>query len=308
MRRTMFAVPADLAPVLHAASVTDTHNQRSSAFKRLAEAVGWDEARYLAAEADLLAALAALGQATAAELAAALPALAEQIVTFPGKPYASRRRICTTVLGVLAAEGRVRRARPACRFLDLRPVPLDRRHPLPELPADEARTDVARRCLAAFGPATADDLKWWTGWTVTHTRKAIAATGAEAVELDEGTGYLLPEDAPPPTPDEPRAALLPGLEPTSMGRRHRAWYLDDAHTGALFDRNGDIGPTIWWDGRVIGAWAQRSAGPISHRLLTDPGSRARAAVDGEISRLRAFLGTTRVTPCYRTPVERRLVA
>ncbi|MBW5423750.1 winged helix DNA-binding domain-containing protein [Streptomyces sp. BG9H] len=307
MRRTMFVVPAGLAATLHAASVTDTYRRRPEALKRLAEAAGWDEARYARAEADLLAALAVRGQATSAELTADVPALAQQIVTFPGKPYESRQRICGTVLGVLAAEGRVRRARPAGSWTSAQ-FRWALSTPFPELPAEEARADLARRYLAAFGPVTVDDLKWWTGWTVTYTRKAIAATGAEAVELDEGIGYLLPEDAEPPARTEPRAALLPGLDPTPMGRRHRDWYLDRDHTGALFDRNGNIGPTIWWDGRVIGAWAQRPDGDINHRLLTDPGTEARAAVADEIGRLRAFLGATRVTPCYRTPLERRLAA
>ncbi|WP_031165323.1 DNA glycosylase AlkZ-like family protein [Streptomyces durhamensis] len=108
---------------------------------------------------------------------------------------------------------------------------------------------------------------WWTGWTLTDTRTTLAATGARAVELDEGTG---------------------------------------PHTKALFDRNGNIGPTIWWNGRVIGTWAQHADGHINHHLLTDPGSQARPAVETEIHRTLAFLDGTRVTPCHRTPSERSL--
>ncbi|GAA2685507.1 DNA glycosylase AlkZ-like family protein [Streptomyces lunalinharesii] len=81
-----------------------------------------------------------------------------------------------------------------------------------------------------------------------------------------------------------------------------------AHTEALFDRNGNIGPTLWWRGRIIGAWAQHPKGHLDHRLLTDPGAPARAAVRAEIVRLDAFLDGTRVTPCYRTPLELRLAA
>ncbi|MBD0742808.1 hypothetical protein BG418_15150 [Streptomyces sp. CBMA152] len=51
-------------------------------------------------------------------------------------------------------------------------------------------------------------------------------------------------DAPDTAP-EPSAALLPGLDPTAMGWRHRDWYLDPDHTKALFYRNGNIGLTIW---------------------------------------------------------------
>ncbi|GHC78359.1 DNA glycosylase AlkZ-like family protein [Streptomyces flavofungini] len=74
----------------------------------------------------------------------------------------------------------------------------------------------------------------------------------------------------------------------------------------LFDRNGNIGPTLWADGRIIGAWAQTPDGRINHHLLIDPGPAARAAIEAEATRLAAFLGDTRVTPCYRTPLERQL--
>ncbi|MEV6954886.1 hypothetical protein [Streptomyces sp. NPDC051183] len=72
---------------------------------------------------------------------------------------------------------------------------------------------------------------------MTATRKAIAATGAEAVELAEGTGYLLPEDFEP---------------------------------------------------------------------APDPGREAHTTIDDEVPRLTDFLTGTRVTPAYRTPLERRL--
>ncbi|MFI1968484.1 hypothetical protein BLA24_05380 [Streptomyces cinnamoneus] len=309
MRRTMFVVPAPLAPAVHAATAGGhAHRHRTDAMARLHDALGWDARRYAAVEHATLQALTAHGAATAVQLAAAIPDLREQIITFPGKPYESRQRASTPVLGVLAAEGRIRRARPAGSWTSaqFRWAPA---RPLPEVPVAEAKTELARRYVAAFGPVTVDDVRWWTGWTLTDTRKALAATGAQAVELDEGTGYSLPEhlDVPDDAP-EPSAALLPGLDPTPMGWRHRGWYLDGDHTKALFDRNGNIGPTIWWNGRIVGAWAQQPHGHINHHFLTDPGREGRAAVATEIERLTAFLGGVRVTPCYRTPLERRLSA
>ncbi|MYT33917.1 MULTISPECIES: winged helix DNA-binding domain-containing protein [unclassified Streptomyces] len=305
MRRTMFVVPAALAPAVHAATVKDTHRHRADALATLAKALGWDERRYTAVEQATLDALTTRGQATAAELATDVPDLREQIVTFPGKPYQSRQRASTPVLGVLAAQGRIRRARPAGSWTSaqFRWAPAQ---PLPEVPAATAMTTLARHYLAAFGPVTVEDLKWWTGWNLTTTRKTLAATGAQAVELDEGTGYLLPDDLEPAPAPEPAVALLPSLDPTAMGWRHRDWYLDPDHTGALFDRNGNIGPTIWWNGHIIGAWAQHPNGHLNHHLLTDPGREARTAITAELGRLTTFLGRTRVTPCYRTPLERQL--
>ncbi|RSS68913.1 crosslink repair DNA glycosylase YcaQ family protein, partial [Streptomyces sp. WAC06614] len=113
---------------------------------------------------------------------------------------------------------------------------------------------------------------------------------------------------------EPAAALLPALDPTPMGWRHRDWYLDPAHVPELFDRNGNIGPTVWWNGRVVGGWAQRPDGEIVTHLLpdTDTGTGAstsrdaRTAIATEAARLTAFFGPTRARPSMRTPLERRL--
>ena len=63
-----------------------------------------------------------------------------------------------------------------------------------------------------------------------------------------------------PEPD-PTAALLPALDPTPMGWVERDWFLGE-HRAPLFDRTGNIGPTIFWQGRVVGGWAQRADGEI----------------------------------------------
>ncbi|MFD9910951.1 DNA glycosylase AlkZ-like family protein [Streptomyces sp. NPDC059063] len=171
------------------------------------------------------------------------------------------------------------------------------------------KAELARCYLRAFGPVTLDDLKWWTGWTLTDSRKALAAVGAEDVDLEGGgTGYLVPGDEEADGSGAPWVALLPGLDATSMGWRNRDFYLDPAHVPALFDRNGNIGPTVWADGRIVGAWARRRDGEVAYRLLTDVGATARAAVERRAAAVAAWLGPVPVTPAYRTPLERELAA
>ena len=111
---------------------------------------------------------------------------------------------------------------------------------------------------------------------------------------------------PAAAPAQPWAALLPALDPTAMGWRERAWYVGE-HTAALFDRSGNIGPTAWWDGRIVGGWAQRQDGEIAVRLLEDVGAEAAAAIAAEAERLREWIGPgSRITPRFRTPLEREL--
>jgi hypothetical protein len=57
---------------------------------------------------------------------------------------------------------------------------------------------------------------------------------------------------------------------------------------------------------VVGGWGQRPDGEVVFRLLEDVGGEATAAVEAETARLQAWLGGVRVTPRFRTPLEREL--
>jgi hypothetical protein len=156
-------------------------------------------------------------------------------------------------------------------------VPIDRWVPggLPTIPKDAAQAELVRRYLGTYGPATLADVAWWTGWTRAETKQAIAAAGAVEGDIAEAgarPGFVL-SGAPPAaaTGAEPWIALLPALDPTTMGWQQRDWYLGE-HKARLFDRNGNAGPTIWLDGRVVGGWAQRGDGEIAIGFLEDVGT------------------------------------
>jgi hypothetical protein len=76
----------------------------------------------------------------------------------------------------------------------------------------------------------------------------------------------------------------------------------------LFDRSGNPGPAVMADGRVVGGWAQRKDGEVVYRLFEDIGAEAASAVAAEAARLTAWLRPVRVTPRFRTPLERELTA
>jgi Winged helix DNA-binding domain len=92
-----------------------------------------------------------------------------------------------------------------------------------------------------------------------------------------------------------------------MGWTGRDWYLGP-HKAALFDRAGNAGPTIWWDGRIVGGWTQRPGGEIVWRLLEDIGAGAKRAVEREIDRLESWLAGTVVVARYATPLYEQLRA
>jgi Winged helix DNA-binding domain len=314
MRRTMFVVPVGLAPVVHAACTQAIAvTQRRLTVQLLDRSgIAEDPARWLEeVEAATLEALEARGGATAAELTAAEPRLRHQVQLAEGKRYASRQNLTTRVLLQLAADGRIVRGRPRGSWISsqYRWSPIGAWLPggMAAWSTEAAQAELVRGWLAGFGPGTAADLRWWTGLTAGQVKRALAAAGAVEVDLDGTPGLVLADDLEPPPSAEPWVALLPALDPTVMGWSGRGWYLGE-HGRTLFDRNGNAGPTVWWDGRVVGGWAQRRDGEVAVRLLEDVGAEGVAAVEAAAGRLQAWLGTVRVTPRFRTPLERELSA
>jgi hypothetical protein len=314
MRRTMFIEPVELMGVVQAACTDAIAIQQRRLLVDLVgragladDPPGWIED----VEKVAVNALEARGGATAAELAKDDPRLAQQIVFAEGKPYEGRQSVVSRILLLLAAEGRIVRGRPRGSWVSgqYRWSVVDAWLPggVPAWSLQEAQAELVRRWLRGFGPATIADVKWWTGLPMGQVRRAVAETGAVEVDLDGTPGLVLPDDLDPVPAPEPWVALLPALDPTTMGWAGRDFYLDP-HRPALFDRNGNAGPTIWLNGHVVGGWAQRGTGEVVLRLLEDVGTDATEAIEAEAARLTAWLTPLRVTPRFRTPLERELIA
>jgi hypothetical protein len=314
MRRTMFTVAIDVAPIVHAACTRAIAIQERRRLVQLLDQFGVarNAARWLEeVEESTVLALSNRGEATAAELSAEEPRLRLRVRVAEGKAYAASLAISTRVLFLLAADGRIIRGRPRGSWTSsqYRWYPMEAWLPggIAGWATEAAEVELARMWLASFGPGTVADLKWWTGWTSGQVKRALADLSTITVDLDGTPGLVLADDSSPAPVVEPWVALLPALDPTAMGWSGRDWYLGE-HRAALFDRSGNIGPTVWSDGRVIGGWAQRASGEIAFRLLEDVGGEAAAAVEAAAHLLGSRLGEVRVTPRFRTPLERELVA
>jgi len=318
MRRTVFVVPVGLMPVVQAACTDQiAERMRRDLARRVEESgIAADGASWLKEVGEAtVTALAARGSATGAELARDEPRLRVQLVYAADKSYGGPVNVTTRLLTLLSAEGLIVRGRPrggwtSSQFTWSLPIPgaPDQLRPPAALPIPGARAELARRWLHAFGPAARADLQWWTGWTAGQVKQALDQLELAEVDLGGTAAVMLAADEDVPPSAGPRAALLPALDPTAMGWRDRAWYVGE-HAPALFDRSGNIGPTAWWDGRIVGGWAQRKDGEIAVRLLEDAGSEAAAAVAAEAQLLREWIGENpkvRVTPRFRTPLEREL--
>jgi winged helix DNA-binding protein len=301
MRRTVFVATLDNAALIQAAcSRAVAARERRKLLGYLAQSsVPGDVDGWLAdVEQAALSALTARGEATAAELADDDPRLRTQIVLARGKSYEGRQNVSSRVLFLLAAQGQVVRGRPRGSWTSHQyrwsPMHLWCSGGLADWPTAAAEVELARRWLRAYGPATADDLRWWAGWGKTQLSRVLTELKPAEVDLDGVPGIALADDLAPVPEVEPWAALLPGLDSTPMGWQQRDWFLGE-HGPRLFDQAGNIGPTVWWDGRIVGGWAQDRGGEIVCRFLEDAGSAAAAAVDAAAARLAGRLGDVRLS-------------
>jgi hypothetical protein len=314
MRRTLWVFGHELARAAHHSStLTLLARQRMMLLDAVARAgLGPDPERWVdAASTEILAVLADEGPLSARELGKLVPHLAVPLTIGTGR-QAAVMAAHSRMLLVLGFEGRVLRAQPTGTWINgqyrwaaahawaqVFSEPLD---------PHAAAAALTRSWLRAYGPGTRADLQWWAGWTVATTRRALADVGAVEVELAEGPGYVLPDDVDPAALAEPSVALLPGLDPSTMGWKQRDFHLDPTHTPTLFDRNGNGGPMVWVDGRIVGGWVQRADGAIAVRVLEDIGTELRAEVQRKAHELERLLGDVRFTPRFPAPLQTELRA
>jgi hypothetical protein len=311
MRRTLWVATPDVVRLMHAAAtrkLVGPEHRRTS--KLLADNGIEHPDEWLAkAREQVLAALHEHGPMTARSLGLKVPALTHKVVMAPGKAYSASVSAHTRVLLGLGLQGEVVRTRPTGTWINgaytyaAMDSWLD--GGLGDVTEKDAAGELALRWLRAFGPATSTDLQWWMGWTAATTKHALAGSGAVEVLVDGGPAWVARGDEEPVAAAGPWVALLPGLDPTTMGWKQRDWYLPDA-CADTFDRMGNAGPTIWVDGRVVGGWVQAPDGEIRTRYLVDVPASRRAEVRRRAAEIARLLGETRFTVRFPSPVSAAL--
>lgn len=313
MRRTLWVFTPEVARVAHASSTTALVGpvRRSLCKLLIANDVTDDPDRWLdQAVAEIADTLAGLGQATARQIGEALPDLRTRLAVPPDNPSGATIAAHTRVLNLMGFMGIAVRARPIGTWASgqYRWTLADRwlGGPIPHDDSTTAAATIVDRYLRAFGPASMVDICWWTGWSKRVTVNAIEAAGGEIVNGDDGELWVAQGDSAHDPKPRPWVALLPSLDPTVMGWKQRQWYLRPDHAPTLFDRNGNAGPTVWADGRVVGAWAQTRSGEIAHRLLEPLSPEHESLLHDEIERLQSFVDDTRFTIRFPSPLSREL--
>ena len=258
------------------------------------------------------------GPCTVRKISQAVPDLEAKVRHSVGKSYEGEFSIGSRLIPDMCALGMLIRTRPSgtwrsnlyeyAAFSDWLPeVALD------SVPPRQARAWLMQRYLSTFGPATFDDVVWWTGFSKSQAKEALRALGSTVAEVSiEGLDncLLLADDVQRlydlALPDARSVFFLPGLDPYIMGYHDRRRFLTPEHHAKVFDRAGNAMPTVWANHRVMGAWGQRKDGSVVYGLFEPVGKKDEALLAREARRLESFLDGEYLAPRIQTPFTRVL--
>lgn len=186
---------------------------------------------------------------------------------------------------------------------------------LPELawaPPDRQASNIAlaRRYLAAYGPATMQDLAYWRGRTMAETKGWLRALGDEVVTLLGdglplvGLRATLPDPAvAPPARDGWPVRLLGRFDPLLLGVKEKGWLVDPEHYGRVWRPAGHIEATLLVAGRIAGVWRYdwRGGGVvITVEPFKAPAAYVRRAVERQAAGVAAHFGAPLAELSWRT--------
>ncbi|WP_316750653.1 winged helix DNA-binding domain-containing protein [Pedobacter gandavensis] len=147
-----------------------------------------------------------------------------------------------------------------------RPAPLKR---------EEALAKLAHRYFTSHGPATLLDFKWWSGLSLTDSKKGLEMIKSDFVVEEIGSGvYWIPESFcqesfyPESSGakrltrdyDQPAVYLLPAFDEFLISYKDRTASFPLEHHAHAFTNNGIFYPVVLVNGQVKGVWKRTLKG------------------------------------------------
>lgn len=326
MRDTLHVIPSEELPFFfqaYAEGRTPTTLKTGQTLLALGGLCQPDEAKERLDELhrQVLAALASQGPSTVAQISKSIPALKTKIQHSAGKSYAGEFSLGSRLVPGMCALGSLVRSRPRGTWRSnlYEYAPMSAWLPDVDLEIttpEEARTWLVRRYLSTFGPATIEDIQWWSGFSKGEIEESLGSLRPRLVHVSipgfRDEHLMLAEDAQQlhslKNQKGSFAFFLPGLDPYIMAYRHRGRFLELEHHAKVFDRAGNAMPTIWANGRVVGAWGQRKDGSIVYRTFKPINDLEEIKLEEKREELVDFLDGERLPQPSHTPFTRALVS
>jgi hypothetical protein len=153
---------------------------------------------------------------------------------------------------------------------------------------DGALAELARRYLAAHGPAAPADLAAWSGLALRDARAGLTAIASKLAERGDD---LVDLTAREPTPDAIPARLLAGFDPYLLGWKDRAFAVPARYAKRVHPGGGMLRATATVDGRAVGTWSSAGGKPKLEPFGRLPAG-ARTALAKEADDVARFVATS----------------
>jgi hypothetical protein len=174
------------------------------------------------------------------------------------------------------------RARPEGRFVAIA-------EPEAHVPVD-ARAEILRRYLEAFGPASRRDIVAWSMMHVPEIGRALERLEPlRRFRDDHGRELLDVPGAPLPDADTPAPVrFLPKWDNVLLAFADRSRILPEQYRKTVIRMNGDVAQTFLVDGLVAGIW-RIANGRVALEPFAALSRSVRRELEDEAGRLEAFL-------------------
>ncbi len=161
----------------------------------------------------------------------------------------------------------------------------------------QALRELARRYLAAYGPATRQDFAAWWGESAAQAETLLESLDTVVVEVDGTRAFLLERDARQALGARSSGAvrLLPAFDPYVIGAPRRGGLFPVGQKPRIYRGQGWISATLVVDGRIEGVWRQERRGRkllLTVEPFARPSASVRSGVSAEAERLAVFLDCT----------------
>lgn len=128
-----------------------------------------------------------------------------------------------------------------------------------KLSREEALGMLAMRYFQSHGPATEQDMAWWTGLPLGDVRTGLlhAKASLENVLYEGKTYWFDNKDGVWEKTTDQQVFLLAGFDEYLLGFKDRSLFLDASHQAEVCTKNGIFKPVVLVNGRVAGTWQRK---------------------------------------------------
>jgi len=165
--------------------------------------------------------------------------------------------------------------------------------------SDEALPEMARRFMAAYGPATPDEFSRWMGLPVSQAKKTFKKLGdeIEPVNIDGWEAMMLVSSLEElESHSAPKIVrLLPLFDPYTIAvAKHHQFLMPPEHKALVYRNQGWISAVVLVNGRFAGVWEYNKKSKntiITAKLFEKTTKTVKKGIESEANRLSKFMGT-----------------